>query len=1140
MKARTLARVLGLLAALVVASPASAGTINGTNTFTGASAFDATAWNDSANWSQGEVPDGADDVVIPSGKTVNLVSGANGTAQTLTLAGSLKIDAGSVAGGRALTLGSGTTTLGGILSVFNGAVLNLGTTTNWTTSAVGVGGGGGATVNIPASGVLNVTGDVTASNWGGGLWSNQGTINRTTSTGTANFNNAVENDGVINVSSGTLALMQGDGPGTSSGDYTAAAGSLLKFYGGSYDLASGASVAGAGTVENYGSTVVAGTGSTFNPGALNLGGGGTLQLDTAGSTGSLTATGATRSGTGALTVNGPASVTGTDIFTGDGTTTITGATTIAATNFNVTNGHTLNLGSATTWSAGAIGVGGTGGATVGIGAGDVLNITGDVYSGAFGGGLWHNQGTINRTTTTGTATFNNALENDGVVNVSSGTLALQAGDGAGTSSGEYSATGTGMLNFGAGIHDLTSGASVTGTGTIRFGGGTTVVGPGVSFDPATLDFYGGELQLNTAGTTGTVTATQGWRSGSGTLTINGSLTVSSMLTLKGSGTTTVGGTTTLGGLALNVDDGHTLNLGPTTNWSTGIVHLGGIGNPVVNVGATDVVNITGNVNSQGGSGGLWNNQGTINRTSSSGTADFFTPVTSSGTINVDAGTLAFDSGLTQTGGLTQIDGGSVLAGAVALKGGTLKGTGTASGSVTNTGGTVAPGASPGKLAIGGDYSQSAGTLQAEIAGTGQGTTYDWLAVAGSVTIDGGTLAIATDPQFSPASSDTFDVVTAGATVGGAGFADVTGAQLSDKTYTVQTVAGPPGKVRLAFTSPPASSVAPSVSAGDAHPGDTISCDPGSWTGSPTSVTFQWLRDGAPIPGATSKDHVVTNADVGASLTCRVTATNSGGSTSADSNAIVPTAAPPASGTGSTPPHTNTPPPPPSSSATSSSTSSSTPPATAATAAGQTVRGDVAFSQGTSNDLYLACTKLDLLLIDVLPAGAGKVSVTGSADLRLAGQTTTILLDGKRVGSAVIGSDGRFAAKVSAPATKRRKAARYQARVGATASQKLKLERRMVATTLTRSGSNLVLRGTVTKPFARKPAAIEIERFLSCRKREKVTVARVVPDRSGRFAVTIPVPTGAKAAIYRALTRVPPRPSAAATAPTFTLPRAIDL
>src|SRR4029450_8635745 len=135
----------------------------------------------------GEVPDGADDAVIASGRVVYLTSGASGVAKTLDNEGSLTIDGGNVGGGGAVTLGRGTTTIAGTLPILNGAVLNLGTTTNWTTGNVGVGGTGGATVNIGAGDVLNVTGDVSSSNWVGGLWNNQGMINRTTATGTATF-----------------------------------------------------------------------------------------------------------------------------------------------------------------------------------------------------------------------------------------------------------------------------------------------------------------------------------------------------------------------------------------------------------------------------------------------------------------------------------------------------------------------------------------------------------------------------------------------------------------------------------------------------------------------------------------------------------------------------------------------------------------------------------------------------------------------------------------------------------------------------------------------------------------------------------------------------------------------------------------
>ena len=142
----------------------------------------------------------------------------------------------------------------------------------------------------------------------------------------------------------------------------------------------------------------------------------------------------------------------------------------------------------------------------------------------------------------------------------------------------------------------------------------------------------------------------------------------------------------------------------------------------------------------------------------------------------------------------------------------------------------------------------------------------------------------------------------------------------------------------------------------------------------------------------------------------------------------------------------------------------------------TVRGDAAFVRGTANDLYLACTTLDLYLVDVLPAGK-RVAVTGAADLRLAGQTAQILLDGKPVGSAKIGSSGAFAARVKAPTRRKRARARYQARVGTTASQKLRLVRRMVSTSLTRAQGNfLVLRGVVNAP-ARAQAARDRRRPL---------------------------------------------------------------
>ena len=104
------------------------------------------------------------------------------------------------------------------------------------------------------------------------------------------------------------------------------------------------------------------------------------------------------------------------------------------------------------------------------------------------------------------------------------------------------------------------------------------------------------------------------------------------------------------------------------------------------------------------------------------------------------------------------------------------------------------------------------------------------------------------------------------------------------------------------SSPPANTSLPAVS-GNAVAGQTLTTTGGTWTNSPTSYAYQWLRcdtSGASctsIPGATLSAYMLAAADAGSTVRARVTATNGAGSasaTSAQTAVVADSPAPPAS------------------------------------------------------------------------------------------------------------------------------------------------------------------------------------------------------------------------------------------------------
>jgi hypothetical protein len=87
-------------------------------------------------------------------------------------------------------------------------------------------------------------------------------------------------------------------------------------------------------------------------------------------------------------------------------------------------------------------------------------------------------------------------------------------------------------------------------------------------------------------------------------------------------------------------------------------------------------------------------------------------------------------------------------------------------------------------------------------------------------------------------------------------------------------------VGASYLSSPVNTVAPAVT-GTVQSRQTLSTTTGTWTGSPTSYSYQWKR-GATNVGANSDSYTLVTADVGSTMTCVVTATNAVGSTNATS------------------------------------------------------------------------------------------------------------------------------------------------------------------------------------------------------------------------------------------------------------------
>jgi hypothetical protein len=122
--------------------------------------------------------------------------------------------------------------------------------------------------------------------------------------------------------------------------------------------------------------------------------------------------------------------------------------------------------------------------------------------------------------------------------------------------------------------------------------------------------------------------------------------------------------------------------------------------------------------------------------------------------------------------------------------------------------------------------------------------------------NGVSISSATSSTYTIKSSDVGAEITVTVTGSKSGYATVS--KTSDPV-----VAG----FALTVTPTPTITGTPSV-------GETLTADAGTWQPDPVELSYQWLRDGDPIEGATDATYVVTNPDAGTLLSVSVTGSKS--------------------------------------------------------------------------------------------------------------------------------------------------------------------------------------------------------------------------------------------------------------------------
>ncbi len=566
-----------------------------------------------SNWVEGVVPSASNnaEIELTSPGSVTITNGSSNEIQNLTdnanttiaisngglqidaastVPGGLNLSGGAVNAAAPVSFGGTSSWSGGNLygSVTNAGSMTIdgtaneylfGTLTNTNSVAlVGSGGqvygfSGGATIDNQAGATFDFQGDGYLNHYYGGTFTNEGTLKKSSGAGTSNVGFTLNDTGTAEVDTGTL--YPGGGGTTTGVHFVVAKDAIYDLTGNATNTFSGTQTgSGAGAVLLRSGTLItpANGSTTFNlPSGLFQWSGGNLY-------GSVT-------NAGSLTIDG----TGNEFLVG----TLTNAGTAAL----VGSGGQLYGYSST--------------ATIDNQAGATFDLQGDGYLRYYYGGTFSNEGTLKKSSGTGTSTISFALDNTATAEVDTGTLDPT---GSGTSTNAQFIVAPGAA------YDLTGNTTYTYAGTETGSGGGTVI------------LRSGTLTTGDAGATFNLPAGMfQWSGGY----LAGSVTNAGSLTIDGTNNDYLQGTLTNAGTIALVGSGGQLY---------GYSSTATIDNQA---GATFDLQGDGYLHSY--YGGTFTNEGTLKKSSGTGTSNVGFTFNNTATAEVDTGTLAPTGGGTSTG-----------------------------------------------------------------------------------------------------------------------------------------------------------------------------------------------------------------------------------------------------------------------------------------------------------------------------------------------------------------------------------------------------------------------------------------------------------------------------------------------------------